>query len=44
VAENEWRKHPYVFFLLLVKKKTSLSGKKRKNSKKIKVAGNYPNI
>ena len=42
VAQNEWKKHPYIyfFFLLLVQKKMSLSGqnwKKNKNSKNLKV-------
>jgi hypothetical protein len=44
VAQNEWKKHPYMFFLLLVKKKTSLSRKNWKNSKSLKNASNYPNI
>ena len=47
VAQNEWKKRPYIFFLLLVKKKqvwAEKTGKKRKNSKKLKVACNYPNI
>jgi hypothetical protein len=48
VAQNEWKKHPYIFFLLLVQKKKRVGaekiGKKRKKSKNLKVAGNYPNI
>ena len=46
VAQNEWKKHPYIFFLLLVQKKwvwAEKIGKKRKNSRNLKVAGNYPN-
>ena len=27
VTQNEWKKHPYIIFLLLVQKKPSLSGK-----------------
>ena len=34
VAQNEWKKHPYKFFLLLVEKKKSLSGKYQKKEKK----------
>jgi hypothetical protein len=34
VAQNEWKKHPYIFFLLLVQKQTSLSGKNPKKTKK----------
>ena len=33
VSQNEWKKHPYKFFLLLVTKKTSLSGKNWKKQK-----------
>ena len=48
VAQNEWKNHPYIFFLLSVQKKTILSGKnwkkKQKNSKNLQVAGNHPNI
>ena len=50
VAQNEWKKHPYMFFLFLVKKKRVWAekiGKIRKNSEKFqnqKNAGNYPNI
>ena len=35
VAKNKWKKHPYIFFLLLVQKETSLSGKNQKKMKKI---------
>ena len=39
VAQIEWKKHPYIFFLLLVQKWTNLSRKKignqRKNSKSL---------
>jgi hypothetical protein len=34
VAQNEWKKHPYIFFLLLVQKKTSLSRKKSEKKTK----------
>jgi hypothetical protein len=34
VAQNEWKKHPYILFLLLVQKETNLSGKNRKKTKK----------
>jgi hypothetical protein len=35
VAHNEWKKHPYIFFLLSVHKKTNLSGKNWKKNEKI---------
>jgi hypothetical protein len=47
VAKNRWKKHSYIFFLLLVQKKQVWAEKirkKQKNSKNLKVAGNYPNI
>ena len=47
VAQIEWKKHPYFFFYFWFKNKrvwTEKIGKKRKNSKNLKVAGNYPNI
>ena len=49
ISGTKWveKNHPYIPFLLLVKKKMSLSRKnkkKRKNSKNLKVAGNYPDI
>ena len=47
VAQIEWKKHPYLFFYFLFKNKRVWAekiGKKQKNSKNIKVAGNYPSI
>jgi hypothetical protein len=38
VAQNEWKKHPYKFFLRLVQKNMSLSGKNRKKTKKFQKA------
>ena len=35
VAQNEWKNHSYKFFLQLVQKKTSLSGKKLEKNEKI---------
>ena len=44
MAQNEWKKHPNIFFLLSVKKKEFERKKSEKNSKILKVAGNHPNI
>ena len=35
VAQNEWKKHPYMYILLLIQKETSSSGKNWKKTKKI---------
>jgi hypothetical protein len=35
VAQNELKKHPYIFFLRLVQKLMSLSGKNWKKKEKI---------
>ena len=48
VAQNEWKKHPYIFFSTFGSKINKFERKKirkkQKNSKNLKVAGNYPNI
>ena len=47
VAQNEWKKHPYIFFFTFRSKINEFEEKKlekRKNSKNLKVAGNHPNI
>ena len=48
VAQIEWKKHPYLFFsafgLKINKFGRKKSGKNKKNSKNLKVAGNYPSI
>ena len=41
MAQNEWKKHPYKFFLLLVQWKKLEKNKKNSNNL---VAGNYPNL
>jgi hypothetical protein len=50
VAQNEWKKTPiYIFSTFCSKineferKKLEKIGKKQKNSKNLKVTGNYPN-
>ena len=40
--KNEWKKHPY--FSKINEFERKKSEKKQKNSKNLKVAGNYPNI
>ena len=45
VAQNELKKHPYIFFSTFGSKINEFERKKsEKNSKNLKVAGNYPNI
>jgi hypothetical protein len=48
VAQNEWKTLPiYIFptfFSKMNKFEQKKIGKKQKNSKNLKVAGNYPNI
>jgi hypothetical protein len=44
VAQNEWKKEPIYEYFTFDSKINKFKQKKRKNLKKLKVAGNYPNI
>ena len=48
VAQNEWKKHPYIFFSTFGSKINKFERKKseknKKKSKNLKGAGNYPHI